>query len=51
MEWHVQCKEEIQIVSGIQMENLTGRNLFENLGLDGNRIQLTVKHTRNKIKC
>jgi hypothetical protein len=37
-EGHVQCKEEIKNVSGIQMENLTGRNLFEDLGIDGSII-------------
>jgi hypothetical protein len=37
-EGHVQCKEEIKNVSGIQMENLTGRNLFEDLGVNGNII-------------
>jgi hypothetical protein len=34
-EGHVQCKEEIKKLSGIQMENLTARNLFEDLGVDG----------------
>lgn len=34
-ERHVQCKKEVKNVSGIQMENLTGRNLFENLGIEG----------------
>lgn len=34
-EGYVQCKEEVKNVSGIQMENLTGRNIFEDLGVDG----------------
>jgi hypothetical protein len=34
-EGHVQCKEEIKNVSGIQMENLTGSNLLQDLGVDG----------------
>jgi hypothetical protein len=34
-EEHVQCKEEITNLSGIQIENLTRRNLFEDLGVDG----------------
>lgn len=32
---HAQCKEEVKNVCGIQMESLTGRNLFEDLGVEG----------------
>jgi len=34
-EGHVQCKKEVKNVSGIQMENLTGRNPFEDLRAEG----------------
>jgi hypothetical protein len=31
----IECKEEMKFVSGIQVENLAGRNLFEDLGVHG----------------